>query len=426
MSELGLFAILLTFAALFGVINARTLRLPNTIGVLLIALLISLILMAVNAIIPGYDIRTLPRELLGSVNLPHTLLNGALSFLLFAGALQVDLTQLWERKFAILALALLGTLLAVVMFGSGMYLLFPLTGAGIPFIWCLVIGAILAPTDPVSVTAMLRRLGLPAPLQAVFAGESLFNDGVAVVLYGVTIGVATGNGSLGSGAEIVTLFLSEALGAALIGGVIGWLAVQLMRLIDDPHLELIISLALATGTFSLAVALNVSGPIAVVVAGLTLGSRRSRSAMTDDGHHELMLFWSLIDEILNMLLFLLIGFEVLALAFKLSFAFDVLLAIPFSLIVRGASVFVSTLPIQIRNRIRGGGGRRGALAVLTWGGLRGGISVALALGMPDSPSRPALLAVCYGVVVFTIVVQGLTIERVARIFYTVEEETPEP
>jgi CPA1 family monovalent cation:H+ antiporter len=297
-----------------------------------------------------------------------------------------------------------------------MWLIFPFLGPAVPFIWCIVLGAVLAPTDPVSVIGMLRRVGLPAPLQAVFAGESLFNDGVGVVIFGAALGVAVGGNSVVSGTEIFSSFIVEAFGGGLLGLALGWIAVQLMRAVDDAHLELILSLALATGTFSLAAALGMSGPIAVVVAGLTLGSRRSLSAFSGNSRDELMTFWSLVDEVLNMLLFLLIGFEVLAVAFRLSHIVAVLIAIPLSIIVRAISVFVATLPVQLRNRDRGR-----SLVVLTWGGLRGGISVALALGLPENDLRPALLAVSYGVVIFTIIVQGLTIERVARLFYRVEE-----
>jgi CPA1 family monovalent cation:H+ antiporter len=412
MTPLALFAILLTLSALFGVLNHRTLRLPNTVGVLVIALAVSLVMLAADPLIPGYDLQALSRAFLNTIDLPQTLLNGVLSFLLFAGALQVDIAQLWERKLVVAALALFGTLLAVAMFAIAMWLMFPLLDRPVPLVWCVVLGAILAPTDPVSVVGMLRRLGLPLPLQAVFAGESLFNDGVGVVVFGVALQLATGDGSMIGTGGVATRFADETVGGGLLGFFTGSLAIRLMRLVEDPHLELLISLALATGTFSLANAIGMSGPVAVVVAGLTLGSRRTSVALSQTGQGELMTFWSLLDEVLNALLFLLIGFEVVAVTFKLAHFAAALAAIPLAILVRALSVFLVTLAVQPRRA-----SRTAALAVLTWGGLRGGISVALALGLPISQFRPSLLAVCYAVVVFTIIVQGLTIGRVARHFF---------
>ena len=412
MTPLGLFALLLTLSAMFGVLNDRTLKLPNTIGVLAISLLASLAMLGIDRLVPEIGLHALSRHWLGSIDLPQALLGGALSFLLFAGALQVDLGQLLGRWRPVLALALLGTMLAIGLLGTGMWLIFPYVDRPVPLVWCVVLGAILAPTDPVSVVGMLRRIGLPAPLQALFAGESLFNDGVGVTAFGVVLGIATGDGSMADGTQILTRFAVEAIGGGLFGLLLGWGAVLLMGATEAPHLELIISLALATGTFSLANALHMSGPIAVVVAGLTLGVRRSRVAISGRGQAELMGFWSLVDEVLNALLFLLIGFEVLAVAFHWSHASAALAAVPLSVGVRGLSVFLATMPLHFGRQQR-----RGTLALLTWGGLRGGISVALALSLPDSPVRPSLLAVCYGVVVFTIIVQGLTVERVARHYH---------
>ncbi len=415
MNALGLFATLVTLASLFGVLNGLTLKLPNTIGVLVGALGVSIALLIADPLVPGMSLHRLAIQALGTINLPATLLNFALSFLLFSGALDVDLGELWRRRTSVFALALLGTVLAVGLLAGTMWGVFAVLGRPVSFAWCVVLGAILAPTDPVAVVGMLRRIGLPPGLQAVFAGESLFNDGVGVVLFGAAVGYATGTGTHGAmaGLEISGAFLFEAVGGLAVGLVTGRVATVLAGATDERNLEVMISVALATGTFALANAFGMSGPIAVVAAGLSLGTERARRALSDGTADVLHGFWSLIDEVLNSLLFLLIGFEVLALPVHVAAYVAAALAVPIAVLVRALSVFLAAWPLHLRSP-----DRLSALVLLAWGGLRGGISVSLALALPAAtPARAELLTVCYVVVVFTIVVQGLSMERVARRFY---------
>ncbi|WP_367160908.1 sodium:proton antiporter [Kozakia baliensis] len=407
---LGWCAALAGLATLFGFLNERFFRLPTTIGIMVIAVLISMVLLVINPWVPGIDLHILAQRALTAIDFPHALLNIVLSFLLFAASLQVDLEQLWARKFSVLTLALIGTLLAVALFSVSMWFVFPLLGINMPFVWCVVLGAVLAPTDPVSVVGMLRRMGLPAPLQAIFTGESLFNDGIGVLAFGVALDFITGQGA--SGGSVFWRFVLEALGSGFFGVLMGWFAVRFMRRTHDSHLELLASLTLAAGTYSLAGVLHMSGPIATVAAGLMLSTGAAQRAISRRGKRDIYAFWTLSDEILNAMLFLLIGFQIFALTFQFSYFVAALVAIPFSIVVRAMSVFLASLPFLVREP-----DRVGMLAVMTWGGLRGGISISLALSLPDAPERAPLLAVCYGVVVFTIIAQGLTIERVARRFY---------
>lgn len=414
MTSLGLFALVIGLASVFALLNDRLLRLPMTIGILLLSLLASGALLLAEAVFPWSAVGQ-ARAILAQVDLPHTLLDGALAFLLFAGAQAVDMRELWGQRFSVLALAVLGTLLAVVLFAGGMWGVFSLLGLPISFAWCAVLGAILAPTDPVSVVGMLRRLGLPAPLQALFAGESLFNDGVGVVIFTVALGVAMHGGSA-SVAGLALPFGWEVGGGLLLGLLGGGLAVAGLRAARDAHVEVLISLALATGVYSLSAALGMSGPVAVVAAGLLMGTPMAHTALTPHGRTELPGFWGMVDEVLNALLFVVIGFQVLALSFHLSFLAAAAVAVPLSVLVRGASVLLATLPVYLSGRES-----PAVLAVLTWGGLRGGISLALALSLPAGPERDLLLCVSYSVVVFTILVQGLTMQPLVQRFYPVSQ-----
>lgn len=407
---LSLIAILLCLASAFGFVNYRVLRLPNHIGLMTVALVVASLVLLVDGFFPHLGLRGTLQQLLGTETLPEALLHGALAFLLFAGASQVDMTGLWNRKITVFLLATIGVVLATLLFGVVMWWIFQLVGITVPLPWCLVLGAILAPTDPVALAALLRQTRVPENVQVVMAGESLFNDGVGVVVFSAMLSLAI-NDTVAP-AMIARDFARELGGGLVVGGATGWIVFQLMRRVDEYPLEIMMSLALAAGTYALADTLGASGPIAVVIAGLLIGTRGTRDAMSETTRQNLSLFWSVIDELLNALLFLLLGFELLGLRFNWHAAIAAAFAVLVSPVIRASSVVLTTFWLHARNP-----GRWPAVGVLTWGGLRGGISVALALSLPPSPWRNGILFVCYAIVVFTILVQGTTMRQLVAWVY---------
>jgi Na+:H+ antiporter len=413
MSYFEIIAVLLLVTACAGFVNHRWLHMPSAIGLLVIALLLSIIVTLVGHLVAAADLRAAVAEALTAANLPHVLFDSVLSFMLFAGALHVNLQELRNHAGTVLALATVGVLLSTALYGAAMWWLFRLGGAWVPLPWCLVLGAVLAPTDPIAVTGLLREIGLPEGLLAVITSESLFNDGVAVVVFTILLGVATGDGGSSPGLlHPAVLFLREAGGGAVLGVATGYLAFGAMRLVDDYNLELTISLALVAVTYSVANRLGLSGPIAVVVAGVVIGNHATQRAMSETSRTNVILFWSLIDELLNALLFLLVGLETLTIDTSHIWPEMMGGGIVLAVLVRGISAGVPAVLLNLRRLHQGRG-----IAVLTWGGLRGGISVALALSLPDGPYRALLLQVCYAVVVFTVVVQGLTMPPLVRRLY---------
>ena len=406
MTILQIASLLIVLAGAFGAINYLFLRLPPSIGILIVALLASFTVLTFDYVFSNFGVAGAVRSTVLEIEFSEALLEGMLGLLLFAGALHVKLSDLRRKWVVVMLMATIGIGLTTVIVGIGFSWL-----TGMPLLIALLFGALISPTDPVAVLGVLRKADLEKSLETKIAGESLFNDGVGYGVFLVLLGIAFPHGDAHGGglSGAAQLFVQEALGGAVLGLVLGWLTFRVMRRIDDYSLEVLITLGLAFGGYELAVYLQVSAPIMAVCAGLLIGDVGAKYGMSEETRQYVDAFWKLIDEILNAVLFLMIGVEVFAVAFDFDYLVAGVAAIALALVARLAAVAVPILMLKPFRAFS-----KGVIPIMTWGGLKGGISVALALSLPDSEWKPIILTATYIVVIFSIIVQGLTVARLAE------------
>ena len=407
LSALDISAIFLSITAVLTYINHRFIGLPTTIGVMVISILLSIgaILLGVMGFDQLIDYEV---SLLNRLDFTEVLLDGMLSMLLFAGALHVNIGDLKRYKLPIGILACLGTVLSAVLIATAIYFVLPLLGFGLPYIWCLLFGALISPTDPIAVMGILASAGAPKSVETVIAGESLFNDGIGVVIFVILLGILS-SGDIPTVNYVAHTLAVEAGGGIVFGLVLGAILYYMLKSIDSYQEEVLLTLAGVIGGYALASHWHLSGPLAMVMMGLMVGNRGRELAMSDKTRHYIDLFWELVDEILNAILFVLIGLEVVIIAYSSSLFMAAGLTIIIALLARLIVVGMTTKTFSKQLDLP-----TGAWKVLTWGGLRGGISVALVLQLPIGAERDILLALTYAVVVFSILVQGLSIGKVAK------------
>ena len=411
MTIIDTIAILISLAAVFSYLNYRFLKMPTTIGLLVIALLMSLAIVVLGKL--GLPFQDQAKELLKGIDFNETLMQGMLSALLFAGALHVHLEELVKQKWVVAILASVGVIASTFMVGFAAFAIFGFLGMDMPLIYCLLFGSLISPTDPIAVLGILKTVGAPKSLETKIAGESLFNDGVAVVVFLVLLSFVGGGHGSGHGevsvASIAMLFGQEVIGGVIFGFVIGYTAFRMLASIDNYQVEILLTLALVLGGYALASAWHLSGPIAIVVAGLLIGNKGRKHAMSDKTRDHLDNFWELIDEILNAMLFVLIGLEVLVLTYNQQYLWAGLIMIPVVLVIRFISVGIPVSLLKLRQTFT-----PNIVRILTWGGLRGGISIALVLTLPEGEHREALLMITYVIVIFSILVQGMTVGKLVK------------
>lgn len=420
MSIFALFSALLCLAAAFSIVSYRVLRLPASVGVMLLALACSTLLAVAGHLVPG--LHTGVAALIGRIDFSALVLHGMLAFLLFAAALKLNPGDLAKQKATVTSLAVFGTLLSTCFVAALLKVILSVTGLNMGFIPCLLFGALISPTDPIAVLEMLQRVGAPSSLEAQLTGESLFNDGVGAVLF-LTLLASFSSGTHPTLGSFTWLLLIKSGGGILLGLALGYVAYRMLKPVDSYRVEVLVTLALAMGGYALADGLHLSAPLEAVAAGLVAGGRARPLAMSPITRDHVDRFWELIDDILNVILFLLLGLELLIMRWNAHYIYAALLAIPVVLAARWLSVVSSLSLVRIFHKPT-----PGAITVLTWGGLRGGLAVALALSLDPGPTHDRVIAITYIVVIFSIVVQGLTMSRLLERlgFASLDRRSPHP
>lgn len=402
------FSALIVLASIFSYLNYRFLKLPSTIGIMVIAIVVSIFLVSFGETV-------LPRtfghlhNLMTGIDFTEVLMGAMLNFLLFAGGIHINIDDLKEQFVPVVIFSTAGVVISTFVVGFGMYYLLPLVGISLPFIYCLLFGALISPTDPVAVLSILKQANVSKSLETKVAGESLFNDGMAVVVFTVVLQLAIGNKVTLNMESIGLLLLKEAGGGLLLGVVLGWITSRLMREVDDYIISVLVTLSVVMGGYLIARQMHISGPLTMVAAGLFMGNFNVKFKMKSVTQDYLIKFWELIDEILNAVLFLFIGFELLMIKDLSHYMIPGLVAIIVVLLARFISIWGPTKFMSFRTRFS-----PQTVKVLVWGGIRGGVSIALALSIPKNENSTIVLSITYCVVVFSIIVQGLTIAKVAN------------
>jgi len=408
------FSVLIVLASFFAYLNLRYLKLPSTIGIMIIAMITSILLVITGSLFPKTF--THFSTLLQDVDFTEVLMGAMLNFLLFAGAIHINLKDLREQRGPVIIFSTVSVVISTFAVGFILFYVAPLMGLEIPFIFCLLFGALISPTDPIAVMGVLKEAKVKKSLETKVAGESLFNDGVAVVFFAVILQLAEGTNVDISFTSISWLLIKEALGGFLLGTLLGIGSSNAIRKIDDYKVSVLITLSVVMGGYLIAHAMHISGPLTMVAAGIVIGNYGKMTAMSETTKDYLNKFWELIDEILNAILFLFIGFELLIIK-NVTFYWQIgMVSILIVLFARFISIYIPVLVIPFKNKFS-----TGTIKVLVWGGLRGGVSIALVLSMNEGPYKATLVAITYFVVVFSIIVQGLTVGKVATRVLSKEE-----